>query len=743
MDEPRRFALALALAAWAAACSGSDEDAAADGDADADLDREDDATGDDGQDVGPSRVTVEGVVEKGPFVRGSSVRVSAVDGAANPTTDLVEGSTTDDLGTFSVQLEHQGPVLLEATGTYFNEVTALLSTRTMALRSYCQLSGSEVQRCCLNLITQLAHERVRTRMREGETLEAAVAASEGELRRGLGVGPAGFDPEASGSSLSMLEGDTDAAAYLFAVSAVIAQAAATEAGPEGDVDASLQALVDGIASDLGPDGALDYSRRALLREAQAAVDVGAVTGNLTARLAEIGSEAVVPDLDRVLDSDLDSVANREDNCPHAANTDQADSDGDGRGDACSCGNRVVNASEGEECDDGNTASGDGCQANCLWPACGDGVYDYGIPDAAGNARSEFCLGADPDLTLEVGGVVSWVGVADVTGDGEPDVVALERDGGNLVVFPGDGAGGLGEAARHAAGPDTRWCELTDVDADSDLDAVVARSDGVALLANDGGGLFAAPVLLEGLVPARRIAVADLDGDEALDLVATGDPDGGGLVGVFLGDGTGAFGAALTTAVPCDQPENVVLADFTGDGLIDAVIHDSAGLVSGGLGTGDIVLLAGDGAGGLAVADTLAQLATTFLLVADVEGDGAAEILTVGADRWLVLSGAGGTFAELGSYGFGSVLARDPRPFHAVLRDENGDGEGEVLWVDYDSRLGIDPTLYFQSLDGTNHGYQVKGQGVFRFEDLSGDAAPDLVMQGIDAETEVVVQLQRP
>src|SRR3954468_13215 len=42
-----------------------------------------------------------------------------------------------------------------------------------------------------------------------------------------------------------------------------------------------------------------------------------------------------------------------------------------------CGNGAVNASTGEQCDDGNTASGDGCSATCQVepPRCGDGIVD--------------------------------------------------------------------------------------------------------------------------------------------------------------------------------------------------------------------------------------------------------------------------------------------------------------------------------------------------------------------------------
>ncbi|HEY8516309.1 MAG TPA: DUF4215 domain-containing protein [Candidatus Binatia bacterium] len=56
-----------------------------------------------------------------------------------------------------------------------------------------------------------------------------------------------------------------------------------------------------------------------------------------------------------------------------------------------CGNGIVTA--GEQCDDGNTTSGDGCRADCTLEVCGDGIVDAGEECDDGNVESGDCCSA--------------------------------------------------------------------------------------------------------------------------------------------------------------------------------------------------------------------------------------------------------------------------------------------------------------------------------------------------------------
>ncbi len=104
-----------------------------------------------------------------------------------------------------------------------------------------------------------------------------------------------------------------------------------------------------------------------------------------------------------VDTDTDGVPDATDNCPTIANANQADADADGIGDVCDacpnqaapgtvdgcvtlCGNATLDV--GEECDDGNTKSGDGCSSKCKIELAGQDVVFSEIMNNAGAGSSD-------------------------------------------------------------------------------------------------------------------------------------------------------------------------------------------------------------------------------------------------------------------------------------------------------------------------------------------------------------------
>ncbi|MBW2528345.1 MAG: DUF4215 domain-containing protein [Deltaproteobacteria bacterium] len=408
------------------------------------------ACGDDGGGGDPVDVQLAGAVEKGPFVLGTSVAVSPIDEAGNPTGEVYNTSTVNDLGEFNIQFEAAGYVSLEGSGFYYNEVKGALSDANLTLRAFHDVAAGGPQEAYLNIVTHLAYDRVVNLVGGGMTFPEAIAQAEQEVRDGIGVGPAGYDPGTPGTGLNILGGDSDPNAYLFAISAVLAKAGEIQAGgPDGPVDAALQELLNGMSLDLRDDGVVSETTTSVLLQAQSELDPDAVIAGLADRLADLGSSAPVPDLNRFIDTDLDGLANADDNCRLVANPDQADTDGDTIGDACDCGSGTVD--EGEECDDGNDSNTDACTNDCLEAVCGDELVHEGVEecDDGNDSNTDACTNECQDAECGDGFVQEGVEECDdsntvnedactaecvpnVCGDGFVDVNAERCDDGNEV-----------------------------------------------------------------------------------------------------------------------------------------------------------------------------------------------------------------------------------------------------------------------------------------------------------------------
>src|SRR5690606_3725729 len=265
-------------------------------------------------------IMLEGAVQKGPLLFGSSINVSPLSNSGNPTGEVFATSTINDLGEFSVELPEAGPVSIEGSGYYYNEVSGALSTSLLTLRAFYVVSEMETQPILINPVTHLTYDRVRVLLAQGETFADAISIAEQELQVALGIGLPDLEINEPGTSLNILGGDTTANAYLFAVSSVLAQAGVNLAGGlAGPIDAHLQEFMNQISLDLSDDGQIGLGLRATIDLAEYQLETAAVEAGLAARLEFLGSDAEVPDLDAVLDQDNDLLVNNDDNCDRVIN----------------------------------------------------------------------------------------------------------------------------------------------------------------------------------------------------------------------------------------------------------------------------------------------------------------------------------------------------------------------------------------------------------------------------------------
>ncbi len=187
-----------------------------------------------------------------------------------------------------------------------------------------------------------------------------------------------------------------------------------------------------------------------------------------------------------------------------------------------------------------------------------------------------------------GDAVTAVAVADLDGDGRPDLVVANStpDSVPFRVYRNASAPGSihFERALDGAVPERDWIvaaiALADFDGDGSIDVLLATpgaADGVQLrlLLNDGKGTFApAPGGLPGDPSGAITALVagDVDDDGDVDLVAVG----AGQDRLLLNDGMGHFFDATETAMPLDASKgsSAALVDLDRDRYPDLVIGNS-------------------------------------------------------------------------------------------------------------------------------------------------------------------------
>lgn len=277
-------------------------------------------------DTGLGSTEVSGVIFKGPMAAGSVVSLQPMDEGGAAAGDPVEGSVSADDGSYAAALERRGLVLVSATGLALDESRGEDGPEALTLSGYAVLD-EEIESLHVNVLTELSRARVEALLAEGLAPAEAIARAEEELVLALPVG--GEDgPGAAGAALDPY-GEAFAQSWLFAVSAVLAQAGREK---EDAGEGSLGELMADLRLDLADDGALGEEGRAALYGAEERLDPDLASLALASLLD--GSGRPPPNLHPALDSDHDGVRNDEDNCRYVANADQRATLGYPFGDAC-------------------------------------------------------------------------------------------------------------------------------------------------------------------------------------------------------------------------------------------------------------------------------------------------------------------------------------------------------------------------------------------------------------------------
>ena len=322
-------------------------------------------------------------------------------------------------------------------------------------------------------------------------------------------------------------------------------------------------------------------------------------------------------------------------------------------------------------------------------------------------------------------------------------------GGTTVgVLLGNGDGTFRSAVTYDTGGYSAGLVIADLNGDGRPDIIVATTysetngDGAAaVLLGNGDGTFQPAMSFDSGGPyTYSVAAADLNGDGKVDLVvadcsvSTGSSCG--LFGVLLGKGDGTFGPVTTYSSGGVGPWSLTIADVNRDGKSDLVIGNLCQDADCG-GDGVVAVLLGNGDGTFKAAMTYDSGGRTEVpAVADVNGDGKPDILVAngnGAAGVGVLLGNGdGSFQPVVTYDVGEKFV-----WALAIGDVNNDGKPDVIVSDcahgvYECAGNGSVSVFLGNGDGTFQSALTYGSGgVFStgisLADVNGDGQPDIVV----------------
>ncbi len=399
------------------------------------------------------------------------------------------------------------------------------------------------------------------------------------------------------------------------------------------------------------------------------------------------------------------------------------------------------APDGTACNQGGTyCEGGYCRELCNIQGAliGDGGMAYRNPNACCNLALSSTAWS-PAFEIIGGGapiqgfpVNSGPALADVTNDGILDLIVGETSGVEFLAGTGKGTFNLPSSVSIAA---TQWVQVADVNGDGFPDVVVLTSNSatqvasVVVMLNSGQPdslTFSAAATYGVPYPASSVVVGNFVAAGSHDIAVVATNAGGfGEITLLANQGNGTFAAGNTTALPTLMPAWGVAGPFTGGAADDLVVVDPTNMDVVVLVYGNISFGFGSAFSFLPISQTgLTALALGPPVVADLNRDGLPDIVVadVQLDTFHVLmNGGGGNLNNVQTFS-------SPSPFQIVVGDFNGDGWPDIA---VNAAGGIEvfmnetPISAMTATFATPGGYLVSPQA-FAAGDVNGDGLVDMV-----------------
>jgi hypothetical protein len=259
---------------------------------------------------------------------------------------------------------------------------------------------------------------------------------------------------------------------------------------------------------------------------------------------------------------------------------------------------------------------------------------------------------------------------DLNGDGLTDLVTC-NGGGSVSVLLGNGDGSFQPAANYGVGSFPPGLALLDVDGDGDADIVTANNgtDNLALLLNNGAGVFGAATFFDSTgLGEYALTAADMTSDGIDDLVVGARAQS--RVIVMRGNGNGTF-TAISNTLAGGAVWMIVCGDVNGDGNMDVSCANST--------SNNGSILFGNGAGGLTLGPVVAMGGHTPATdLGDLDGDGDLDwvLSSYGAGYWRFFKNDGA-----GAFTLSTQFPASSNPACSVLYDFDNDRDLDLVLLD--------------------------------------------------------------
>jgi hypothetical protein len=263
---------------------------------------------------------------------------------------------------------------------------------------------------------------------------------------------------------------------------------------------------------------------------------------------------------------------------------------------------------------------------------------------------------------------------DLTGDGRPDVVARTSIN-TILLFPTQSDGSIGTGSLLYHGTSLSDVVIADVNGDGHPDVIVAERspNSLVVILSNGDGSFAAPLVTPLSFEPTQIAAGDFNSDGKKDVAVRSAS--GPLFVVLSGDGAGNF-AEISRLTLAGSPYALVTGDIDGDGHADVLIANNNPIGY------QLYFGKGDGTFDMPVTVPGAPSASSKIILADLDGDGDLEIISCefAANSVTVVVNLGSrAFSAPAAY---NVLPANAfaygNPFDLVVLDATDDGKPDVI-----------------------------------------------------------------